>query len=138
VKASQRISFLNEFSALRATLVFYESPKRLANTLGAMTDTFGAERAAAVCRELTKKFEETRRGTLGDLFNQYKAEPVPKGEIVIVIGPPPAHQVGEEDIEPLLREALETATLKDAVARVTEETGAPRKRVYSLALELTK
>lgn len=71
-----------------ATLVFYESPHRIAAALADAAATLGAERPAAVCRELTKRFEEVRRGALGDLAALYAGAPDPKGEIVLVVGPP--------------------------------------------------
>ena len=92
-------------------------------------------RQAAVCRELTKKFEEARRGTLTDLAQAYSDTP-PKGEIVVVIGPPQPTEPGEADLDTALTAALAEATVKDAAALVSEALGLPRKRVYARALEL--
>ena len=79
---------LAELAAVPATLVFYESPRRLAASLADMAAVLGAARPAAVCRELTKRFEEARRAPLSELAAHYAAAPEPKGEIVVVVGPP--------------------------------------------------
>ncbi len=96
-------------------------------------------RQAAVARELTKLFEEVRRGELAELAAHYAAEGPPKGEVVVVVGPPrTAEPPAADELDALLRRALEGATLRDAVARVAGDTGLPRRRVYERALALTK
>ncbi|PZQ46966.1 MAG: 16S rRNA (cytidine(1402)-2'-O)-methyltransferase [Rhodovulum sulfidophilum] len=134
-KQAARLRFLGELAAVPATLVFYESPRRLAEALAAMAEVFGGDRAAAVCRELTKRFEETRRGTLGDLARAYADEPDPKGEIVVLIGPPVAGEVGEADLDAALDAALARLSVKDAAAEVARALGLPRRVVYARALE---
>ena len=133
-KQAARRAALEDLAAVPATLVFFESPRRLGAALTDMGAVLG-DRAAAVCRELTKKFEEARRGSLSDLAEAYGDEP-PKGEVVIVVGPPRAAEVGAEDLDTALQAALSETTVKDAAAMVAEALGLPRKRVYARALEL--
>ncbi len=134
-KTGERARFLAEFAAVPATLVFYESPRRLAEALAAMAQIYGP-RPAAVCRELTKKFEEVRRAPLDALAADYAAGPEPKGEIVVVIGPPAEAPAAEADIDAALRAAMARASVKDAAREVAEALGAPRKAVYQRALAL--
>lgn len=137
-KTGARLKSLAELSNIPATLVFFESPKRLSKSLRDMMQALGGDRQASVCRELTKKFEEVRRGSLLELANSYEDE-TPKGEVVVVIGPPPPREISEDDVIAALKIALEgPGTLRDAVAQVTISMGQPRKRVYNLALALEK
>lgn len=125
-----------ERAGLSATLLYYEAPHRLAEALADMAEAFGP-RPAAVARELTKKFEEVRRGTLLDLAAHYAVHSA-RGEITIVVGPPAAEIAEPADVDALLREALLNVSLKEAVAQVTASTGLPRRQVYARALALTK
>lgn len=129
---------LAELAAVPATLVFYESPRRLAEAMPAIAEVLGAERPAAVCRELTKRFEEVRRGPLAALAADYAAAPAPKGEVVIVVGPPLAQEVGADALDIALTAALAELSVKDAAAQVAERLGLPRRRVYARALELER
>ncbi len=133
VKAQARRAFIEGLATIHATLVFYESPRRLADTLALMADVLG-DRPAAVCRELTKKFEEVRRGSLSDLANAYPE--TPKGEIVIVVGPPGEEPANEGDLDSALDAALAEMSVKDAAAFVSQQLGLKRKQVYARALEL--
>lgn len=137
-KSGQRKNKLAELREIPATLVFYETGPRLADSLRDLFEVLGA-RSAAVCRELTKTFEETRRGTLGELAAHYEISGAPKGEIVIVVSPPDpsAKTVTVEDIDTQLKRAMKRSSLKDAVAAVAEETGAKRRDVYARALALS-
>jgi 16S rRNA (cytidine1402-2'-O)-methyltransferase len=137
-KDAARRRALAEVAPTPATLVFYESPHRLADSLAAMAEVLGGDRPAAVCRELTKRFEQTRRDTLAALAASYAGEPDPKGEIVVVVGPPLAREVGPEDIDAALAQALEGASVKDASAEVAERLGLPRRQVYARALDLAR
>jgi 16S rRNA (cytidine1402-2'-O)-methyltransferase len=121
-----------ERAGLSATLVWYEAPHRLAETLADMADAFGA-RSAAVARELTKRFEEVRRGSLVELAAHYAGNAA-RGEVTIVVGPP--EQDDPEDLDGRLREALAGNSVKDAAALVATATGLPRKLVYARALAL--
>ncbi len=135
-KREARRRFLQELAPLPTTLILYESPKRLAASLADMAEVFGP-RDAAVARELTKMFEETRRGTLDALAVTYAEDGPPKGEIVVVVGPPASPEpAGEADIDDALRDALTTMTTKDAAKAVASDLGLPRKQVYERALAL--
>ncbi|WP_282571943.1 16S rRNA (cytidine(1402)-2'-O)-methyltransferase [Roseomonas acroporae] len=126
-----------ERAGLAATLVLYEAPHRVAETLAALAEGLG-ERPAALARELTKRFEEVVRGTLPELAARY-AEAPPLGEVVLVVGPPPEETVGEEDLDSRLRAALDGGlSLRDAAAAVAEATGLPRRQVYGRALALMR
>ncbi len=137
-KQAARRRALGELASVPASLVFYESPRRLAAALEDMADILGVERRAAVARELTKKFEEVHRDTLGALASAYTTPP--KGEIVIVVGPPVPVQGEnlEKSMDQELKEELQTQSLKIAVQRVTEKLGLPRKQVYARALALSR
>jgi 16S rRNA (cytidine1402-2'-O)-methyltransferase len=122
-----------ERAGLAATLIWYEAPHRLAETLADMAAAFGA-RQAAVARELTKRFEEVRRGSLAELAAFYGANAA-RGEVSIVVGPP--EEADHEDLDGLLRAALDRNSVKDAAALVAAATGLPRKLVYARALALS-
>lgn len=117
------------------TLVFYESPKRVAEMLANLRDVLGAEREAVVCRELTKKFEEVVRGNLGDLADQFAARTT-KGEIVVLVSRMGAVDVAEQDVDAALKEAMKTMRIKDAATVVAGALGLPRRQVYQTALGL--
>jgi 16S rRNA (cytidine1402-2'-O)-methyltransferase len=137
-KSAARRRELQGLAAIGATLVFFESANRLAAALGDMADILG-ERDAAVARELTKMFEEVRRDRLRSLADHYGAAGAPKGEVVIVIGPPAAAAAPDEaEVNRLLAAALARETLRDAVDAVTAATGQPRREIYARALRLTK
>ena len=133
-RAGARREALNGLAAIPATLIFYESPKRLSAALGDMADIMG-KRDAAVARELTKLHEEVRRGTLADLALHYSAGDTPKGEIVVVIGPPERGPIAtDDDVDKQLRVALHGHTVRDAAAEVAAATGWARRDVYQRAL----
>lgn len=124
---------------LAATLILYEAPHRAAEALAALAEGLGPDRPAALAREMTKRFEEVRRGTLASLAQGAEADP-PRGEIVLVVGPPAAG-LAEAAAEATLEEQLSAAlasglSLRDAAAMVAEATGLPRKQVYQTALAL--
>ena len=136
-QAARRAAFARlraaEQTGLSATLVWYEAPHRLIQTLQDLADAFG-DRPAAVARELTKRFEEVRRGTPDELAAHYASEPA-RGEITVVLGPSPFTN-NTSDLDQQLRLALEHHSLRDAAALVATATGLPRKLVYARALEL--
>jgi 16S rRNA (cytidine1402-2'-O)-methyltransferase len=123
-----------EMAGLSATHIFYEAPHRLAEFLADAAAVLGP-RPAAVCRELTKHFEEVRRAPLDELAAHYAAHQA-RGEICIVIGPAPAETATAEDLDAALRQALASMSVKDAAAHVATATGLPKKQVYQRALEL--
>lgn len=130
---------LAELAVVPASLVFYESPRRLAGSLAAMAEVLGAGRGAAICRELTKRFEEVRRGSLGELAAGAAAAPAPpRGEIVVVVGPPVAAPADADALDDALAAALARASLKDAAAEVAARLDLPRRQVYARALELAR
>ena len=136
-KAGARRSRLAELATVPATVVFFESGPRLAESLADMAEVLGAERLAVMARELTKRFETVHRGTSAALAAHYAQHPPPKGEIVVMLGPPLAtNTVTEADIDRDLTQMLQHASLKDAVAAVALATGWPRKAVYARALAL--
>jgi 16S rRNA (cytidine1402-2'-O)-methyltransferase len=139
-QAARRAAFTRlraaERAGLSATLVFYEAPHRLAETLADMAADFG-DRPAAVARELTKRFEEVRRGGLDALAAHYAAEAA-RGEITVVVGPAPEEASGEDDLDALLVAALRTQSVREAAAGVAEATGIARKQVYARALALAQ
>jgi 16S rRNA (cytidine1402-2'-O)-methyltransferase len=125
-----------ERAGLTATLVFYEAPHRLAEALAALAAGLGADRPAAVARELTKLFEEVRRGTLDSLATHYATNEA-RGEICIVVGPSPPEHTDAADLDTALRAAFASGlSLRDAAASVAEATGLKRRDVYRRALEL--
>jgi 16S rRNA (cytidine1402-2'-O)-methyltransferase len=134
-KAKARSDAIAEVAYVRASLVLYEGGSRLGESLAALAQMLGP-RDAAVVREITKFYEETVTGTLEELAERYAKAP-PKGEIVIVVAPPPEREeASEEELETAIREALTRLSPSRASAEVAERLGVPRKRAYSLALEL--
>ncbi|MFE8948152.1 16S rRNA (cytidine(1402)-2'-O)-methyltransferase [Streptomyces sp. NPDC007856] len=131
-KAGERLSRLREVAAERRTLVYFEAPHRLDDTLAAMAEVFGADRRAAVCRELTKTYEEVRRGRLAELA-EWAAEGV-RGEITVVVEGAPERSPEELDDEELVRRvrAREEAgeRRKEAIAAVAVEAGVPKRIVF--------
>ena len=134
-KARARTEAIAEIASIRASLVLYESGPRLGESLAALRDGLG-KREAAVVREISKLHEETVSGTLAELADRYAANP-PKGEIVIVVGPPPERrEASDEDLNKALRAALASMSPSRAAADVAASLGIPRKRAYARALEL--
>lgn len=137
-KAAARKARLTELAAIPGTLVFFESPRRLADMLADAATVLGT-RAGAVARELTKYYENVRRGTLPELAAHYAEAEEARGEIVVVIGPPDAATAAQGDtLDEALRAALANVSLKEAVAQVAAASGQPRRVVYARALELTR
>jgi 16S rRNA (cytidine1402-2'-O)-methyltransferase len=137
-KSGARRSRMGEVAQVPGTLVFFETGPRLAAMLADAEAVLG-DRPAAVARELTKAFEEVRRGTLASLAAHYAEAGGPRGEIVVVIGPPPPAQAPDEaDLDRLILQSLESLSMKDAAAEIAKETGMPRREVYARALVLAK
>ncbi|WP_137135870.1 16S rRNA (cytidine(1402)-2'-O)-methyltransferase [Rhizobium sp. FKY42] len=136
VKEKGRRDRLAELSKIPATLIFFESPHRISDTLTIAADVLSPSRAACVCRELTKTFEEFRRGSLGDLAEQYKDATV-KGEIVFVVGPPDYHDIpAAVDVDIMLRELSASMPATKAAAEAARLTGLSRKDLYQRLIEL--
>lgn len=135
-KSAARKRALEPLKDLEGSLIFYESPRRLGPVLSDMAEVLG-DRQIAVCRELTKRFEEIVTGSLPALVAKYAAEPAPKGEVVLVVGPAEAGAMLDDDevasrLAPLMKEM----SLKEAVAEVTAIAGRPKRQVYDLALTI--
>lgn len=131
---SARRSALEGLAPVQATLVAYESPKRLAALLADMAEVLGPDRAAVVCRELTKRFEEVSRGNLATLAESFAAREV-KGEIVVLVDRAAEPLAGPQVIAAALDQALETMSVKDAATFVSQTLGVARKAVYRIALD---
>jgi 16S rRNA (cytidine1402-2'-O)-methyltransferase len=137
-RSGQRQTALRPLAAIVATLVFFESPRRFAAVLRDMRTVLGP-RQAAIARELTKRYEEIRRGSLDDLIQHYDSSEPPPGEAVIVVGPPEADAADDApDLDAMLRRAMQDMSLRDAAASVAEATGSPRREVYARALALDR
>jgi 16S rRNA (cytidine1402-2'-O)-methyltransferase len=138
-KGPARRTEIRALAAVPATLIFYEAPQRIAKVLADLLSVLGP-RPAAVARELTKRFEEVRRGPLDELAAHYEAADQPKGEIVILVGPPgsgaDAAEMTDDDIDTALKAALANHSVREAAALVAAETGLPRRAVYARALKL--
>lgn len=135
-RPAARRKALAEWRGLAATLVFFEGPSRLAASVADMAEVLG-DRPAAIIRELTKRHEEARRGTLGELAAQLRAEPAPRGEVAVVVGPPQAAapQIADDTaLDAHLDRLLARLSLRDAVAALAAETGLARRTLYARAL----
>jgi 16S rRNA (cytidine1402-2'-O)-methyltransferase len=136
VKTGQRLTRLEVLKSVPATLIFFESPRRLAETLVAMVEALGGARRAAIGRELTKTFEEMRTGTLQALADYYAAADTPKGEIVICVGPAEAKTDEPEDIDRLLLSLAAEMPASKAAAEAAKMTGGQKQALYRRLLEL--
>ena len=135
VKAGQRKTRLDELRAVPATLVFYESPRRLADCLAAMAEVLG-DREAAIGRELTKTFEEMRRGSLAALAQAYAGEDTPKGEVVICVAPSQEAASTIEDVDALLLSLAGEMGASRAAGEAAKMTGARKADLYRRLMEL--
>jgi len=137
-KPGERRRAIAEAAQVPATLVFFEAPHRLAASLADLAELLG-ERPAAVARELTKMFEEVRRASLTELAAHYAAQAEVRGEIVLVIAPPgEAAAPPGEALDAALRQAMASASVKDAAAEIAARFGLKRRDVYARALELKR
>ena len=136
-KSGARRKALGELAAINATLIIFESSRRLAASLADMTEMLGA-RDIAVAREMTKLHEEVVRGDLADLAAHYADISAPKGEIVIVVGPPAAPpELTDEFLDARLTELLQSASVRDAASQLAAESGLARRDLYTRALLLS-
>ena len=133
--SSARKKFLTDLSGIDGTLILYEAPRRLAAFLDDACEVLGAEREAVVCRELTKRFEEVRRGTLAGLGTSISDMPI-KGEVVVCIGPPAASDANEDDIAAAMKREMQDVPLKEAAKRVSDALGVGRRDAYQIGLSL--
>ena len=135
VKDGQKRSRLEALKAVPATLIFFESPRRLAETLSAMTELYG-DRPAVVGRELTKAFEEFRRGVLSELAAHYAQADTPKGEVVLCVGPPAEAAPGAAEIDAMLLSLAAEMPASKAAAEAARLTGQPKSDLYRRLLGL--
>jgi 16S rRNA (cytidine1402-2'-O)-methyltransferase len=136
-KAKARSEAIMEVASVGATLILYESGPRLGATLSALAEQLGS-RDGAVAREISKLHEECVTGTLAALAERYADKP-PKGEIVVIVGPPPeVPEASNEELDTALDEALSRLSPSRAAAAVADKLGVPRKRAYARALERSK
>lgn len=133
--AAARRRWLSALAAVPATLILYESPKRIQEMLADLVPIFGETRQAALCRELTKRFEQVTRASLGELLQGLDAGQL-RGEIVLVVDRAPVAVPAATDIAAALREAMARMSIRDAAAVVAEALGLPKRTVYQAALRL--
>jgi 16S rRNA (cytidine1402-2'-O)-methyltransferase len=137
-KQGARRARIAELAPIPGTLVFFESPRRLADVLADLAAVLGT-RPGAIARELTKHFETVRRGSLTELAHALAAEEPPKGEIVVLVAPPAENETAEASeatIDAKLRDALRTLSVKDAASVVAADSGQKRRKVYARAIAL--
>ncbi|MEN8197522.1 MAG: SAM-dependent methyltransferase, partial [Pseudomonadota bacterium] len=136
-KAGARRAAIDDLARVAATLILFESVRRLPKLLSDLSAALGP-RPAAVAREMTKLYEEVRRGTLADLAGHYGAAGAPKGEAVVVVAPPQQEPpIGDRALDDLIRAALQRGSVRDAADKVAAETGSKRRDVYRRAVELS-
>ena len=134
---SARRSKLENLRDIPGTLIFFESPRRVGPMLSDAAQVLGPDRPAAICREITKKFEEVMRGSLSELGTRIGEKPL-KGEVVVLIARGDSETISDLDLEAQLREALKTMSVKDAADAVSKAHGRARRKVYQMALALVK
>lgn len=134
-KSAARRRTLGGYAGVDATLVVFESPRRVSDCLIDMAAVFG-DRQVAVCREITKFYEEVKRGGLATLAQEYVAGDAPRGEVVIVVAPPVNVADDENKVARLLADALEEMSVREAADAVAVATGRPRREIYRMALDL--
>lgn len=127
---------LARLSGIPATLLFFESPRRLQKALQACSEQLGPDRQAAVCREMTKRYEEIQRGTLHDLVQHFAGRQHLKGEIVLAVAPPADEPASDEDAEDLLRTLMQNQSPAKAATEAARRTGLPRKELYQRLLAM--
>ncbi len=137
-KSGQRRARLASLASLDATLIFFEGPHRLSETLANMAEVLGDARQAAVCRELTKTFEQVIVLPLGELSARYPAEANVKGEIVIVVEPPKETGTSEADVDALLQSLTREMSASKAAAEASRLTGIPKSELYQRLLDAKK
>ncbi len=136
-KQAARRNRLAELARVKATLVFFEAPSRVAGALADMAAMLGSEREAAVARELTKLHEEVVHGKLGELARRAAAEEA-RGEFVLLVGPPARSEISDEFITARLEQSLADNSVRDASREVAEALGVPKSRVYDLAVRMKR
>lgn len=134
-QAARRTRF-ERLKEIPATLIFFESPRRIASTLQDAADTLGGSRSAVIAREITKLYETFRRSTLDELASAFNEEQAPKGEIVLLIAPEENREIDLNAIDNQLIDLLKTSRVKEATEKISRETGLPKRELYQRALVL--
>ena len=134
-RQSARRSELGRMRGIAATLLWFESPRRLLDALEDMRLVLGTGRRAAVCREMTKLHEDVQRGSFEDLLRHYSANP-PRGECVIVVEGHSGDNIGDRELVDMIRSALSRSTLRDTVREIADITGLDRRKIYGRAIEI--
>ena len=132
-----RRKFVEEVAASQATVVLFESPKRIKDLVSLLGETGGADRRMALAREITKKFEEVRRGSVSEIAASIENDP-PRGEIVLVVARAEVVEADPADLDAALRDALGRLRVKDAANEVAQVYGRPKREMYQRALELSR
>ncbi len=132
-KKAGRIKALNDLKHIKATIIFFETARRIANSLEDVLEVMG-DREAAVVREITKRFEEAKRGKISELLDFYKNDNT-KGEIVVVLSPPVENEDSDFDLDTEIEKALKSMSVKDAAAFLSDKTGINKKEIYGKVLE---
>src|SRR6185312_16365328 len=136
-KQAARQKRIAELARIPATVMLFETGRRIAAALADLAEILGT-REAAICRELTKLHEEIRRAPLDQLAREYAGGAETRGEFVVVIAPPREEETPAADVDALLKAALARVSVKDAVGEVALATGKPKREVYQRALALSK
>ncbi len=135
-RSGARKTSLNQLKSTPATLIFFEGPSRLGECLADMCEVLG-DRNAVIARELTKKFEEARHGTLSELAAAIAEEGPPRGEIVVLVAPPGDEtEASQDDIDTAIRQALKDQSVKQASAEIAARFNLPKRDIYNRAIEL--
>jgi len=135
-KAEALRKYITSLAVIPATLIFFESARRLPESIKALKDIL-SDRDAAIVREITKLYEESRRGKLSELLVNIEKNGTPKGEVVIVVAPPREQEtINNQDIEEKIALLLKSHSVKEAASIIAEQTGRPRKEIYAIALKI--
>ena len=137
-RQTHRRDFLREFSLIPATLIFYESPKRIVETLEDLQEIFGEDHIIAVCRELTKLHEDNKRGTITDLITQFKQNKNLRGELTILVSRKKFSEPDENLITTELTSELTRSSLRDATTKLADKYSLSKKYIYAMGLKILK
>ena len=138
VKTKQKVDFFNDLISIPSTIIFFESPKRIIKTLKELGNVFGSYHNIAICRELTKNFEENKRGSISSIINSLTSENKLKGEFTVIVDKKKIDKPDLNFIKSDLNNLLKSKTLKDSVLIISQKYSLSRREVYNLGLEILK
>ena len=138
VKTKQKVDFFNDLISIPSTIIFFESPKRIIKTLKELGNVFGSSHNIAICRELTKNFEENKRGSISSIINSLTSENKLKGEFTVIVDKKKIDKPDLNFIKSDLNNLLKSKTLKDSVLIISQKYSLSRREVYNLGLEILK